>query len=192
MRKDSLQIELRVLTSSDYSAWKIAHLNQNDPLNKWDRAHRKEDLSKTAFNKILKSQKAARDSEKNYTYGIFLKKTGEFCGYVMAMDIVRGITQTAFLGYTLLNQFWGKGIATAAIQKFFKVAFKELELHRLQAGIEPHNKRSLAVARKLKMRREGISKRVVYLRGEWQDLVQFAITSEDCGIKWKGKAKKNY
>jgi ribosomal-protein-alanine N-acetyltransferase len=92
----------------------------------------------------------------------------------------------------LFIYLWGKGIAPLAIEKFFKVAFKDLGLHRLQAGIEPHNKRSLSVARKLKMRREGISKRVVYLRGEWQDLVQFAITSEDVGIRWKGNSKKDY
>lgn len=163
-----------------------------DPLNKWDRSHRKEETSRIAFNRLLKSQKNAREAEKNYTYGIFIKKTGEFCGYVMAMDIVRSITHSAYLGYTLLNQFWGRGIATAAIQKFFKIAFSDLGLHRLQAGIEPQNKRSLKVARKLKMRKEGVSKRVVYLRGEWQDLVQFAITSEEVGIKWKGQSKKDY
>lgn len=192
MRKESLPIEVRLLTSADYSAWKTAHMNQKDPVNKWDRAHRKEDLSKSAFNKLLKSQKENRLSEKNITYGIFLKKTGEFCGYVMAMDVIRGITQSAYLGYTLLNQFWGQGIAYYALQKFFVIAFKELGLHRLQAGIEPHNKRSLKLARKLNMRREGVSKSIVFLRGEWQDLVQFAITSEDVGLKWKGQAKKNY
>lgn len=183
-------IKLKILDKNDYDSWKKSQLNQLEPQNKWDRSHRKEEISKTAFNKLIQSQEKARKIEKNYTYAIFYK--GEFCGYIMAMDIVRGITHSAYLGYTLLNQFWGKGIAPLAIEKFFKVAFKDLGLHRLQAGIEPHNKRSLAVAKKLKMRREGISKRVVYLRGEWQDLVQFAITSEEVGIKWKGKSKKNY
>jgi ribosomal-protein-alanine N-acetyltransferase len=79
-----------------------------------------------------------------------------------------------------------------AIIAFYSIAFKDLGLHRLQAGIEPHNKRSLKVAKALGFRREGLSKKIIFLRGDWQDLVQFAITCEDVGIKWKGEAKKNY
>lgn len=183
-------IKLKILDINDFEAWKKTQLNQLDPQNEWDRSHRKEEVTKAAYKTLLKKQALARKSDKNFSYGIFYK--GEFAGFVMAMDIVRGITHSAYLGYTLHNQFWGKGIAPTAIEKFFKVAFKDLGLHRLQAGIEPHNKRSLAVAKKLKMRREGISKHVVYLRGEWQDLVQFAITSEEVGIKWKGSSQKNY
>lgn len=183
-------LKLKILDINDYDSWKKSMENQLAPQNQWDRSHRKEEISKRSFKKLLKSQAEARKTEKNYSYAIFYKN--EFCGYVMAMDVVRGITHSAFLGYTLLNQYWGKGIATIAIKKFFEVAFTKLCLHRLQAGIEPNNKRSLAVVKKLKMRREGVSKRVVYLRGEWQDLVQFSITSEEVGIKWKGIGKKDY
>lgn len=183
-------IKLKILDQNDFDSWKKSHQGQHQPKNKWDRAHRKEDLTKNAFKKLLKSQADARKVEKNYTYAIFYK--GQFAGYVMAMDIVRGITHSAFLGYTLLNQFWGLGIAEQAVRKFFKISFTDLGLHRLQAGIEPHNKKSLKLAKKLKMRKEGLSKNIIQLRGEWQDLIQFAITSEEVGIKWKGKTKKEY
>lgn len=184
------KIKLKILEKKDYLFWKKSLEAQLPPQNQWDRSHRKEETTRKAFNLLLKNQSEARKKDKNITYAIFYGD--EFCGFIMAMDIVRGITHSAYLGYTLLNQYWGKGLAPVAIEKFFKIAFKDLGLHRLQAGIEPHNKRSLAVAKKLKMRREGLSKKVVYLRGEWQDLVQFAITSEDVGIKWKGKTSKNY
>ncbi len=183
-------IKLKILDIDDYLSWKKSLTNQGNPKNQWDRSHRKEATTKAAFKKLLKAQKAARKIEKNYTYAVFYNN--EFCGYIMAMDVVRGVTHSAYLGYTILNQYWGKGIAPTAIKKFFKIAFSELNLHRLQAGIEPNNKRSLTVAKKLKMRREGLSKKIVYLRGEWQDLVQFAITSEEVGIKWKGNSSKNY
>lgn len=42
------------------------------------------------------------------------------------------------------------------------------------------------------MRKEGLSKRVVFIRNEWQDLVQFAITSEEVKIKWKAKSTRSY
>lgn len=44
----------------------------------------------------------------------------------------------------------------------------------------------LKVVKKLGFRKEGLSKRVVFIRGDWQDLVQYALTCEDRGIKWQG------
>ncbi len=170
---------LRLLELSDYSAWKEAYENQAPPKNVWDRSHRKQDLSKAAFKKYLKLQLQNRKADKNYEYGIFHNKTGELIGFVMALDVVRGITQSAYLGYTLFNQFWGQGYVTEAIVSFYKIAFKQLGLHRLQAGIEPHNKKSLKVIKSMGFRKEGLSKRIVFLRGDWQDLIQFAITSDE-------------
>lgn len=39
------------------------------------------------------------------------------------------------------------------------IGFKDIKLHRIEAGIEPGNKRSIALAKSLKMRREGLKKR---------------------------------
>lgn len=192
MTKKVNRVTLRILEKNDFQAWKDAYEKQLSPQNKWDRAHRNQDLSKKKFNELLKIQNKNRKLDKNYEYGIFKKDTHELIGFIMAMDIVYGITHSAYLGYVLFNHHWGKGYATDAINNFYKIAFKDLGLHRLQAGIEPHNKRSMRVLKSLGMRREGISKRIVYLRGEWQDLVQFAITAEEVGIKWKGKAKRPY
>lgn len=182
------RIEIRPLTASDYRTWKMAYENQDGPQNEWDHSHRKVDLSKSAFLEMIKKREELRKNDRTHSYAIFEKKTGEFIGIIMAMDVVRGITQSAYLGYALLNQHWGKGYMQEAIKVFYTIAFKKLELHRLQAGVEPQNKRSIKVVKSLGFRREGVSKKVVHLRGEWKDLVQFAITSEEVGIKWKKKA----
>lgn len=192
MKLNSKKIILKVLDKNDYEAWRDAYQTQLGPINKWDRAHRKQDVSKKKFNELLLAQKKNRQSERNYEYAVFRNDTKELIGSVMAMDVVRGITQSAVLGYTLFNRHWGQGFASEALRVFFKIAFTDLKLHRLQAGIEPHNKRSIKVAKSLSMRREGVSKKIVFIRGEWQDLVQFAITAEEVGLQWKGDAKKTY
>lgn len=190
--KKTNRITLKILEKSDFKVWKEAYEKQLPPQNKWDRAHRNQDLSKEKFNELLKIQKENRKLGRNHEYGILKEDTDELIGFIMAMDVVYGITHSAYLGYVIFNHHWGNGHAVDAIRAFYKIAFKDLGLHRLQAGIEPHNKRSIRVAKSLGMRREGISKRIVYLRGDWQDLVQFAITAEEVGIKWKGKAKRSY
>lgn len=103
------------------------------------------------------------------------------------MEVVRGLTHTCFLGYYLYNNYWGRGLAKEAVLATLDIGFRDLKLHRIEAGIEPNNHRSQRLARSLKMRREGVKKRALYLRGQWVDLVMFTLTTEDMGIEFRGK-----
>lgn len=64
-----------------------------------------------------------------------------------------------------------------------EIAFKALKLHRVEAGIEPQNKRSLSLAKSIGMRREGLSKRRLFLDKKWLDMAIYAITAEEKGVK---------
>ena len=109
-------------------------------------------------------------------------------GGVSLMEVSRGISQTCYLGYRIFNAHWGKGFAAEAARAAIDIGFKELKLHRIEAGIEPDNRRSLKLARRLKMRREGLKKRALYLRNQWIDLVMYTLTTEDLRIRDNTKA----
>lgn len=145
-----------------------------------------DELTRAHFKTLLKEQALKRKTEEFFDYGVFLNQTGEYIGRVSLMSFVRSITQSAFIGYALFNPHWGQGYAEEAVRALINIAFKDHKLHRVVAGIEPDNRRSIKLALKLKFRREGLSKRVVLLRGVWQDLVQYALTTEDIYLKWKG------
>lgn len=66
------------------------------------------------------------------------------------------------------------------------IAFRDVKLHRVEAGIEPTNRRSILLARSIGLRKEGLKKRAVFLRGMWNDLVMYSATCEDFGYKWQG------
>ncbi len=118
-----------------------------------------------------------------------MKETEEFVGQVTLMHFIRSITQSSFIDYSLMNTYWGNGYALEATNAAIDIAFKDHKLHRVVAGIEPDNNRSIKLVRKLGFRREGISKKIVLLRNDWQDLIQFALTTEDRNLKWTGKAQ---
>ena len=69
------------------------------------------------------------------------------------------------------------------VSALLQVAFGVLDLHRVEAGIEPANTPSIALAESLGMRYEGLSRRRLYVRDQWQDMALYAITVEDLGLE---------
>jgi RimJ/RimL family protein N-acetyltransferase len=55
------------------------------------------------------------------------------------------------IGYRLMPEFWGKGLATEAVRAWVGHCFTELDLPRVIAIIEPENGASIRVAEKAGM-----------------------------------------
>ena len=58
-------------------------------------------------------------------------------------------------------------------------AFHYLELHRLEANVQPDNHRSKKLIEKLGFRHEGFSPRYLYIDNLWRDHERYAITEEE-------------
>jgi ribosomal-protein-alanine N-acetyltransferase len=154
-------------------------------MNRWDRDKRSaETLTRAIFSKLLSDQKERRNKDSFFDFAVFERKSGSMIGMVAVMDIIRGLGQSGFFGYFIHNGFWGRGYGKEATRAVIDIAFRELRLHRIEAGIEPGNRRSIFLARSLGLRKEGLKKRAVFLRGEWVDLVMYSATCEEFGVKW--------
>jgi ribosomal-protein-alanine N-acetyltransferase len=104
---------------------------------------------------------------------------GQICGVINLSEIVRGSFQSAYLGYYALAPHAGKGYMSAGLRLVVSRAFGELELHRLEANIQPGNRRSIALVKRAGFRLEGLSKRYLRIAGRWRDHQRWAITVED-------------
>ncbi len=93
--------------------------------------------------------------------------------------VLRGAMHGAYLGYWIDEGHQGRGLASEAIRSVLDFAFEPAALHRVQAAIMPHNERSLRVAAKLGMRREGYAVRYLQIAGKWEDHILFALTREE-------------
>ena len=58
-------------------------------------------------------------------------------------------------------------------------AFHVLDLHRIEAGVQPHNIGSIRVLEKAGFQKEGLSRQNVKINGEWKDHYLFAILATD-------------
>ncbi len=172
------------MVAKDFDVWKTAHLGVNSPKNKWDRGPQPaKELTRAKFKKLLSDQKKRRDADTYYDLGVFDSK-GNLVGFASVMEVVRGISHAAYLGYRIFNSYWRLGYGKEAAKAMIDIAFRDIKVHRLEAGIEPGNIRSIGLAKSLGMRREGLKKRAVFLRGEWVDLTMYTLTSEDLGLKF--------
>jgi ribosomal-protein-alanine N-acetyltransferase len=177
---------LRPFEKFDYENWKQAYEMLRPAQNDWDEGPWKDsELTSKKFNSFLKNQKQLCDKDHFYTYGIFRKDDGVLLGTLHFMDVSRAIFQNAYLGYRIFNNYWNQGYATEACKGALEIAFKELKLHRVEAGIEPANKSSIRVAKKIGLRKEGLSQKRLLVNGKWKDMQIFAGTCEDFGRKYK-------
>ncbi len=181
---------IRPYKLSDFNSWKFAHSNNLSIKSKFDMANRPSPtLTRTGFKKMYLKYNELWKQDSTYCFAVFLKQNNQLVGQVLLMDLSRHMFQNAYLGYFLFNNHWNNGYVYEASQALIKWGFKDLNLHRIEAAISSLNRKSIKLAKKLKMRKKGISKKRLYVKKKWKDFVIYALTSEDYGIKWKSPSK---
>jgi len=118
-------------------------------------------------------------ADRMYAFAIIERRTARLRGRVALANVVRGAWCNATLGYFIDEEANGLGLATAAVGLAVKFAFEAGRLHRVQAAVMPHNRRSVRVLEKNGFRPEGHSPRYLRLAGAWRDHDLYAITAEE-------------
>lgn len=111
----------------------------------------------------------------DYYFGIFTNDEERLIGTINLFSVIRGSIQSAFVGYFLDQEHNGKGYTTEAVKLIVKYGFDELKLHRVEAGVMPHNIGSIRVLEKAGFEKEGLARKNVKINGKWEDHQQMAI-----------------
>jgi len=112
-------------------------------------------------------------------YLIRLRSSGELVGVAGISEIVRGSLRSAYLGYYALAPHERQGLMTEGLSLVIKQAFGALRLHRLEANVQPSNRASLRLIRRLGFHREGFSPRYLKIRGRWRDHERWALLADE-------------
>jgi len=129
--------------------------------------------------KLFRADVARSSQDTHKGFLAFLRSTGDLVGVVNVSEIVRGSFRSAYLGYYGFVPHTTRGYMTEAVGLVIARAFRTLKLHRLEANIQPSNRASTALVRRLGFRREGYSPRYLNIGGRWQDHERWAILKED-------------
>lgn len=125
--------------------------------------------------KLIERKISAAENDTDYYFGIFLKSTGALIGTMQLFQVLRGSLQSAYIGYFLDKKHNGKGYTTEAAKLLVTFGFEELKLHRIEAGVMPHNIASIRVLEKAGFEKEGIARKNVRINGKWEDHQVLAI-----------------
>lgn len=106
-------------------------------------------------------------------------KDQEIIGVFNLSEIVRGVFQSAYLGFYAVAKLSGQGLMSAALKLVLHEVFTNLDLHRLEANIQPENLRSIHLVKSNGFKKEGFSPRYLKINGDWKDHERWAITIEE-------------
>ena len=127
----------------------------------------------------IKSCLASKEKDSGYFWGVFLTDSDDLIGNVSLTEVVRGPLQSCWLGYSLDKAQNGRGYTTEAVRLILNYAFQTLRLHRIEAGVMPHNSASIRVLEKVGFEKEGLSKKNVLINDKWEDHLHFAIINPE-------------
>src|SRR5262245_20012891 len=70
-------------------------------------------------------------------------------GVININEVVRGSFCSGYLGYYALAPHQGRGYMRAGLERVLRLAFRDYGLHRLEANIQPENRRSIGLVQGL-------------------------------------------
>lgn len=117
-----------------------------------------------------------------FQWGIALRPADAIAGTVtlFQLDLEH---RRGEIGFALGKRHWGRGIASEAVGRLIRLAFDELDLHRIEADADPRNERSLRLLERQGFRREGLLRERYHVGGETQDTVFLGLLRRE----WRGR-----
>lgn len=101
------------------------------------------------------------------------------CGLERGFGTETDDPRVGFLGFRVLPEFWGRGIATEAAQLMIEFGFDQLAMHRIHAGCAASNLTSERVLLKLGFSHEGTSESSFPIGDSWADYKTFGLLARN-------------
>jgi RimJ/RimL family protein N-acetyltransferase len=121
-----------------------------------------------------------------FQWGIAERETGAVVGTctLAALDATH---RRAEIGYALARAAWGRGYVAEALPALVRFAFEELELHRIEADVDPRNDRSIRALEREGFVREGHLRERYHVQGEVQDAALYGLLRHE----WAARRSPN-
>ncbi len=165
------KISIRVLNSDDARDLLEYYTRNKGFLSKFE-PHRDEEFYTVEVQKqsLIENYKEFIKGEGAH-FGIY--KEEKMIGRIRIYNIVHGVFKSAFIGYSMDEQYQGNGYMKEAVSLVVTYAYEELGLHRIEATTLVDNEKSQRVLKACGFNELGICKEYLHINGKWRDHVIF-------------------
>ena len=111
-------------------------------------------------------------------WGIALRSSDKLIGSVTLFHI-DFTHRRAEIGYAQGRAYWGQGYMQEALKAVLTHAFEILNLHRIEADVDPRNAASVRTLERLGFQREGYLRERWQVNGEIQDAFYYGLLRSD-------------
>ena len=85
----------------------------------------------------------------------------------------------AEIGYVLKPKYWGKGLMKEAIDVIVRFGFSKLEVHSIEANVNPANTQSIKVLEKCKFKQEAYFRENYFFKDVYLDSAIYCLLERD-------------
>lgn len=157
------------------------HLNNAERLARWNPA------AGPGYYTLDWWQHKTREWERQFMQGSAVHFLGmnnagrDIKGVCSLTNIIYSPGWFCFMGYSVDRYEEGRGTMTQIAEHAIHYAFDVLKLNRICASYMPVNERSARLLAKLGFEREGYSKRLLKINGQWEDHINTALLNPHAG-----------
>jgi ribosomal-protein-alanine N-acetyltransferase len=123
--------------------------------------------TEAVLRRYCQSLEQARREDRRYAFGIY--EDSRLAGTLSLSNVIRGPLLAATVGLWLDVEERGRGVGKRAIGLACQMAFDELGLHRVEAGVQPTNLASLGALRANGFTEIGLARDYLLIDGRWTD-----------------------
>jgi ribosomal-protein-alanine N-acetyltransferase len=114
------------------------------------------------------------EREESFRFAIVLNETGRQIGNC-SLHALHRQNRRAEIGYALARPHWGRGYMQEALIALLGFAFTDLDLHRLEADVDPRNAASASALTRLGFVQEGMLRERWIVDGDVSDSALFGL-----------------
>jgi [ribosomal protein S5]-alanine N-acetyltransferase len=124
---------------------------------------------------LWQQQQQPRNS---FIFSIYLIDTTQFIGLV-ALNLGKPSYKSGEVWYKIHKNYWHQGYGIEALRQLLQFGFTTLQLHRIEAGCAVENIASIKLLEKVGMKRGGLKRKKLPIRGQWKDNYFYALLEDD-------------
>jgi [ribosomal protein S5]-alanine N-acetyltransferase len=167
---DTARLRLRWLTSADVPAL-FAIFGDPEVCRYWSRPA----LPDLAAADALLQEIVHLFSERSlFQWGIAERATDRVVG-TCTLASLSAEHHRAEVGFALAKEVWGRGYLAEVLPALLLFAFDTLDLHRIEADVDPRNARSIGLLERAGFQREGHLRERYRVAGEVQDALIYGL-----------------